>query len=103
MSTEWTFVASPRPKWASNVLWPPASLPPAIWLADYLQTYLERDVRSLANIGDLATFERFLALHKEGKENVRIVAVARVATVYSFLRKAFAELRPLFHGEASAA
>ena len=37
-------------------------LPPAVWLADYLQTYLERDVRSLANIGDLATFERFLAL-----------------------------------------
>jgi DNA-binding transcriptional LysR family regulator len=29
--------------------------------------------------------------------------VARVATVYSFLRKAFAELRPLFHGQASAA
>ena len=36
--------------------------PPDVWLPDYLQTYLERDVRSLSNIGDLETFERFLAL-----------------------------------------
>ena len=35
---------------------------PEIWLYDYVQTYLERDVRSLANIGDLTTVERFLAL-----------------------------------------
>jgi predicted AAA+ superfamily ATPase len=27
-----------------------------------IQTYLERDVRSLSNIGNLETFERFLAL-----------------------------------------
>jgi len=33
-----------------------------VWLPDYLQTYLERDVRSLSNIGDLEAFERFLAL-----------------------------------------
>ena len=38
------------------------NIPPEIWLPDYVQTYLERDVRSLANIGDLDTFERFLAL-----------------------------------------
>jgi hypothetical protein len=37
-------------------------IPPDVWLPDYLQTYLERDVRSLSNIGDLETFERFLAL-----------------------------------------
>ncbi len=37
-------------------------IPSAIWLPDYVQTYLERDVRSLVNIGDLATFERFLSL-----------------------------------------
>jgi len=35
---------------------------PDIWLSDYLQTYVERDVRALANIGDLETFERFLKL-----------------------------------------
>ncbi len=38
------------------------NIPPNIWLADYVQTYLERDVRSLINIGDLERFERFLML-----------------------------------------
>jgi hypothetical protein len=37
-------------------------IPPEIWLADYIRTYVERDVRSLTNIGDLDTFERFLGL-----------------------------------------
>ncbi|MFC1496997.1 ATP-binding protein [Verrucomicrobiota bacterium] len=37
-------------------------IPPAVWHSDYLQTYIERDVRSLVNIGNLETFERFLAL-----------------------------------------
>jgi predicted AAA+ superfamily ATPase len=32
------------------------------WYASYLQTYLERDVRSISGIRDLATFRRFLAL-----------------------------------------
>jgi predicted AAA+ superfamily ATPase len=34
----------------------------SLWYGSYLQTYLERDVRSLAAIHDLATFRRFLAL-----------------------------------------
>jgi predicted AAA+ superfamily ATPase len=37
-------------------------VPPEVWLPDYLQTYLERDVRTLANVGDLALFDRFLTL-----------------------------------------
>jgi len=37
-------------------------IPPEIWLSDYVRTYLERDVRSLSNIGDLETFERFVKL-----------------------------------------
>ena len=37
-------------------------IPPDVWLPDYIQTYIERDVRSLSNIGDLDLFERFLAL-----------------------------------------
>ena len=37
-------------------------IPPEIWLADYLQTYIERDVRNLSNIGDLNLFSRFLTL-----------------------------------------
>jgi predicted AAA+ superfamily ATPase len=35
---------------------------PAMWLDSYLQTYVERDVRQIANVGDLAAFMRFLAL-----------------------------------------
>jgi uncharacterized protein len=34
----------------------------ALWFSSYLQTYLERDVRSIAAVRDLATFRRFLAL-----------------------------------------
>lgn len=38
------------------------AVPADIWLEDYIRTYLERDVRTLINVGDLATFGRFLAL-----------------------------------------
>ncbi len=37
-------------------------LKPNDWLGQYTQTYLERDVRTLINVGDLETFERFLRL-----------------------------------------
>ncbi|MBP1598560.1 MAG: ATPase protein [Acidobacteria bacterium] len=37
-------------------------LPPRDWLANYYQTYLERDVRSVINIGDLEAFGRFVRL-----------------------------------------
>ncbi len=37
-------------------------IPPEIWLSDYIRTYIERDLRTLVNIGDLETFERFLIL-----------------------------------------
>ncbi|MBI4542686.1 MAG: ATP-binding protein [Gemmatimonadetes bacterium] len=33
-----------------------------IWFRSYVQTYLERDVRAVTGIRDLATFRRFLAL-----------------------------------------
>ena len=32
------------------------------WLRSYVATYVERDVRMLSNVGDLATFQRFVAL-----------------------------------------
>jgi len=35
-------------------------LAPAKWLSDYTLTYLERDLRQIINIGDLATFQAFL-------------------------------------------
>lgn len=37
-------------------------LKPQSWLANYYQTYLERDVRDLLNVGDIETFGRFVRL-----------------------------------------
>ena len=37
-------------------------LSPAQWYAGYVSTYLERDVRQLINIRDLAVFQRFIRL-----------------------------------------
>lgn len=37
-------------------------LDPAIFFGNYIQTYLERDVRLLRNVGDLTQFNRFLRL-----------------------------------------
>lgn len=37
-------------------------LKPHDWLSAYYQTYVERDVREVANIGNLETFERFVRL-----------------------------------------
>jgi hypothetical protein len=33
-----------------------------LWFSSYIQTYLERDVRAILNVRDLAAFRRFLAL-----------------------------------------
>ncbi len=38
------------------------SLDPGRWLDGYVRTYVERDLRSLSNVGDLAAFVRFLRL-----------------------------------------
>jgi uncharacterized protein len=35
---------------------------PMHWLAAYLATYVERDVRQLLNVANLATFQRFMAM-----------------------------------------
>ena len=37
-------------------------LDPGIWYGNYVQTYLERDVRQLINVRDLGQFQRFLRL-----------------------------------------
>jgi len=37
-------------------------LDPAVWYGNYVQTYLERDVRRLINLRDLTQFQRFLRL-----------------------------------------
>lgn len=46
-------------------LYPPVhdrSLAPGIWYGNYVQTYIERDVRQMINIKDLGSFQRFLKL-----------------------------------------
>lgn len=37
-------------------------LDPSDWLRSYVATYVERDVRSITNVGDLTTFQRFVEL-----------------------------------------
>lgn len=37
-------------------------IPAAQWLADYVATYVQRDVRQLLKVGDLRTFSNFLSL-----------------------------------------
>lgn len=37
-------------------------LRPSDWLASYVATYVERDVRTISNVGDLAAFQRFVEL-----------------------------------------
>lgn len=37
-------------------------VPPQQWLANYLNTYIQRDVRTIRNIGNLELFTRFVAL-----------------------------------------
>ena len=39
-----------------------AHLSPSDWLASYVATYVERDVRMVGNVTDLGNFQRFLAL-----------------------------------------
>ena len=38
------------------------SLDPSDWLGNYFQTYIERDVRDVVNVGDLEAFSRFVRL-----------------------------------------
>ena len=46
-------------------LYPPVhdrAIEPAVWHQDYVSTYLERDVRQMLHIQNLATFQRFVQL-----------------------------------------
>lgn len=37
-------------------------IPPFIWYPNYIQTYVERDLRQLKNVADLALFQKFVRL-----------------------------------------
>jgi predicted AAA+ superfamily ATPase len=61
--------AGVAPATAEALLWeglyPPVHdrpVQPDTWYRSYVQTYLERDVRQLVNVRDLATFRRFLMM-----------------------------------------
>jgi len=46
-------------------LYPPVhdrKLKPTLWYGNYVQTYVERDVRQMLNVRDLSTFRRFVRL-----------------------------------------
>lgn len=43
-------------------LWSDPGVDRQLWLASYIQTYLERDVRSVLGVRDLGTFQTFLRL-----------------------------------------
>ena len=46
-------------------LYPPVvdrAVPPGVWYADYFATYVERDVRQLVNVRDLAAFRTFVRM-----------------------------------------
>ncbi len=63
-----------------------------LWYASYLQTYLERDVRSITSVRDLAVFRRFLSLlasrHGQTLNRVDLAAPLGVSvpTVSEWLR-----------------
>lgn len=44
-------------------------LDPTDWLQSYVETYLDRDVRQIKNVGDLSSFHRFIrmAAHRSGQ------------------------------------
>jgi len=57
------------PRSVEELLWrglyPPVvahGIPAPTWYADYVATYVERDVRQLVNVRDLATFRRFIRM-----------------------------------------
>ncbi len=39
-----------------------SSVGPQEWISSYVQTYIERDVREVLNVGDLASFQTFMGL-----------------------------------------
>lgn len=46
-------------------LYPPVvdrGVPPAVWYADYVSTYVERDLRQLINVRDLSPFRTFMRM-----------------------------------------
>lgn len=86
----WEQPATALPSQSSAELWaqtlrgfyPEIALTPErdsrLWQASYIQTYLERDVRNLRNIGDLTLFQNFLrALAARSAQLLNLSELAR--------------------------
>lgn len=51
--------------WLARGFYPPLydrAIPPHLWFADYLATYVERDVRRMIQVRDLESFHRFVLM-----------------------------------------
>lgn len=81
--------AEVRPLQLAPTVWNGAYPEPALepekrdlWIASYIQTYVERDVRQLLNVQDLRTFETVLALcaARHGEE-LNVADIARAAGI----------------------
>jgi uncharacterized protein len=79
-----SMVTSPLDLWQSFLRggYPELTVEPGrdigLWQASYLQTYLERDVRSLRQIGDLTLFQNFLrALAARSAQLLNLAELAR--------------------------
>jgi predicted AAA+ superfamily ATPase len=81
--------AGVRPPDLQDVIWngsyPEPALAPEkrdLWIASYIQTYVERDVRQILNVQDLRTFETVLALcaARHGQE-LNVSDIARAAGI----------------------
>lgn len=81
------------------------------WYQNYMMTYLERDVRSLANVGDLHDFRRFMqwlaartsqVLHLSGFANDLGVSVPTIKRWLSLLEASYVVFCvPAYHGTLS--
>jgi predicted AAA+ superfamily ATPase len=57
------------------------------WLRNYAQTYLERDVRELINIGDMESFSRFMGLCAGRVENASRGAIFENFVIAELLKR----------------
>jgi predicted AAA+ superfamily ATPase len=72
-----------------------------LWCASYIQTYLERAVRQIVNVGDLNTFDRFLRVCAVRTGQIlNLSEISRDMVLFSIdLLKTGSTLQRLFTGE----
>jgi len=61
---------------------------PHVWYADYVATYIERDLRQLINVRDLAAFQRFLRMCAARWQRIAASRTIRRKAGFLFWRRA---------------